>query len=134
MPFCLIAVSLKLTASGHRTGPVPFTWLTTCTHRAPGVYLPLEDFMTSSDGSRIACINVCLEHAGRGYCKSSCNAQASGTMRSSYNTCLAGKLALGSTEKENFSSYLLLSKVTEGCERSWEPPRGWRWAEIFSWW
>lgn len=49
--------------------------------------------MTSTDGSRIVCI-VCLEHAGRGPCKSSCSAQPLGTVRNSYGTCLAGKLAL----------------------------------------
>lgn len=55
---------------------------------------------------------------------SSCNAEASGIMRTSYKTCLAGKLALRSTE-EKFScrDYLLLSEVTEDSESSQETSR-----------
>lgn len=95
----LIAVSLILTAAGQEQALCHPPDSQPALLRHWGFTKPLVRCMISCNGSRIVCINVCLEHAGRGHCKSRCNAQAPGTMKSCYNTCLAGKPAFKSTER-----------------------------------
>lgn len=99
IPLCLTTVSLKLTAAGQEQALCHPPDSQPVFLRHLGFTTPLLGCMTSCDGSRIGCVNVCLEHAGRGHCKSTCNAQAPGTMRNSNNTCLVGKPAFKSTER-----------------------------------